>query len=399
MKLLVKILAGLVGASIIGCVVHASIMASGGYDWASSPMMVALGCGLAIGSICVGVALGDRRFMLGGFLIIALGAGEIYALLQTAERTIAHREKQAAPLREADHKRAKAQSRIAAAAAAVEKAKADTPRLTAALAAKTAADAAAITKAAEKGCRENCRQLLQQQVENAGKEIGEARAEIAANENEAAAELAAARQALEDLPDPVSASPLADRTGIAAWKIDLTAAALASIAANGLGAALIAFAAHGVAARRRQPEPAHATTVALVEVVDPVPTPPPAPADTLPRLVKGQKAARQLPKPERRDADAEADLFARKTIAPDPAGRVYLRDLRKGYHSWCRETDRDPLPDQDIAAALNTLFRRVGLSVEGKGADAAIEGIAWRAERTAPAAVPSLGPHRVAMGM
>ncbi len=394
MKLLVKILAGLVGAGIIGCVIHASIMASGGYDWASSPMMVALGCGLAIGSICVGVALGDRRFMLGGFLIIALGAGEVYALLQTAERTIAHREKQAAPLREADHKRAKAQRRIDAATAAVEKAKADTPRLTAALAAKTSADAAAVTKAAEKGCRENCRQLLQQQVENASKEIVEARAEIAGNEKEAAAELAAARQALEDLPDPVSASPLADRTGIAAWKIDLTVAALASIAANGLGAALIAFAAHGVAARRRQPEPVAATPVALVEVVDPAPAPEP-----LPRIVKGQKAARQLPKPERRDADAEADLFARKTIAPDPSGRVYLRDLRKGYHSWCREMDRDPLPDQDIAAALNTLFRRVGLSVDGKGADAAIEGIAWRAEHTAPAAVPSLGPHRVAMGM
>jgi hypothetical protein len=73
----------------------------------------------------------------------------------------------------------------------------------------------------------------------------------------------------------------------------------------------------------------------------------------------------------------EADRFARTAFRPDPAGRVYLRDLRARYHSWCAEREREPLPDHVLGAALNALFASVGLYREGAGAEAAIPGIAW----------------------
>jgi hypothetical protein len=59
-------LAAVVGFVIIGCVVHASIMASGGYGQSASPLMIALGCGLSMGSIAVGMAWGDRRWFVTG---------------------------------------------------------------------------------------------------------------------------------------------------------------------------------------------------------------------------------------------------------------------------------------------------------------------------------------------
>ena len=68
---------------------------------------------------------------------------------------------------------------------------------------------------------------------------------------------------------------------------------------------------------------------------------------------------------------------------PEPDGRVALRDIREAYHSWCASTRSTPLPDKEIAAALNELFSSVGLLVEGKGADAAIVGIDWRTKQLA----------------
>jgi hypothetical protein len=57
---------------------------------------------------------------------------------------------------------------------------------------------------------------------------------------------------------------------------------------------------------------------------------------------------------------------------PEPDGRVALRDIREAYHSWCANSRSAPLPDKEIAAALNDLFSSVGLLLDGKGANAAI---------------------------
>lgn len=95
-----------------------------------------------------------------------------------------------------------------------------------------AANAASVAEAAKPGCKANCRALLEAQVTNATTALNDARKLASAN------------------PKPTaSGTPLADRLGVPAWAIDLTAAALTSISLTLLAAGLIAFGAHS----NRQP--------------------------------------------------------------------------------------------------------------------------------------------------
>jgi hypothetical protein len=155
-----------------------------------------------------------------------------------------------------------------------------------------------------------------------------------------------ARADLNAMPIPASATPLADRLGIEGWTVDLAAAALASLAANGLAAFLLAFAAHSRRAPRR--------------IIDVTPI-----------------ADRVEPLSSARDPAKEADWFARMTFRPKRTGRVKLADVRYAYHHWCRRHGLDPLPDSDIGQALNALFASVKLYRRGEGAEAAIVGIDW----------------------
>ena len=86
---------------------------------------------------------------------------------------------------------------------------------------------------------------------------------------------------------------------------------------------------------------------------------------------------------QRPTARREADSFAKAMFRPEPDGRVTLRDIREAYHSWCASTKRAPLPDKEIAVALNELFSSVGLLVDGQGGNAAIVGIGWRNKQLA----------------
>jgi hypothetical protein len=352
------ILAGLAGFGVIGAVTHVNVVASGGYEAPAAPLIVSVAVLLAVGSLCVGKAWSAKQRVLAAFLAVFLGAGEAWALLRTAERTLAHRDQQAAPRRAAEVVRQKAEARVVAAEKAVAGAS-DTPRLQAALAAKAAADATVREKAAEKGCAANCRLLLEQQSEAAAREVTAARAEADARQVRAEQELAVARSALAALPAPLRVNPLADTLHVEGWKIDLLEAVLASLALNGCGAALIAFAAH---APRRKVEDA--------ETLPPAETPPER-------------------KPDPRDAAAEADWFARSTFRPGAGARVRLADLRQAYHAWCETRGLSPLPDHEIGQALSRLFEKVGLYREGAGAEAAIVGIAWKDTPEAPRLITS----------
>jgi len=99
-------LAALVGFAIIVCMVNAAIMASGGYGTTAALLMLGLAAGLAAGSLAVGEAWHDGRRTIALCLVAALVAGEAWSLLLTAERTIAHRDEQQAPLRAAAEVRA-----------------------------------------------------------------------------------------------------------------------------------------------------------------------------------------------------------------------------------------------------------------------------------------------------
>ncbi|HEY7552564.1 MAG TPA: hypothetical protein VH913_23955, partial [Hyphomicrobiaceae bacterium] len=85
---------------ILALVVDASINATGGYGTPTARLAIGLAAGLVAGSVAVGVAWEEGRRGIASCLVVALVAGEAWALLQTAERTIAHRDQQQAPRRQ-----------------------------------------------------------------------------------------------------------------------------------------------------------------------------------------------------------------------------------------------------------------------------------------------------------
>ncbi len=329
---------------------HSAVIAAGGYGSTGAIMPLALAAGLAVGAIAVGIAWRERRWLIAVLLMIALVAGEAWGLLTTAGRVMAQREEAQTPLRAAGDLRTKAVERVAVAEALLAAAP-RSARLTAAEQRKIAADEAVVAKAAETGCAANCRMLLAQQVELAAAEVAAARAEIDGAKAKAEAELQAARVALAAVPVPASSTPLADRLGLAGWQVDLASAGLASVAANGLAALLLAFSAHWP---RRHPS----------SVID--------------AISETSSAQLPMPQPPARLPDMEANRFAVDTLRPDAEGSTRLHDLRDAYHRWCAARGLEPLPDREIAAALNALFARIGLTGAGSGSEAAIVGVTIR---------------------
>ncbi len=332
-----KLSAGIVGVAIVGTVIHSAVLANGGYGAATTPMLIGLGAGLVIGAAVIGRCWRQGRLAMAILVGAALLAGEAYQLLMTAERTIAMRDARQAPIVAQTTAREKASQRVEQAAAGLA-AIADTPRLTAALQAKQAADSVAVEKAAERGCAAHCRALLEQQVATAMQEVEAARAEIGALRKMARHELDSARIVLAALPVPGSASPLADRLGIHDWQLDLIAAVLIGIGANGLGAVLVAFAAHA---------PASSRSSAVLAVTESKP---------------------------QRDATQEADRFACETFCPAPEGSISIAAIRTAYLGWCARNGIEPLPVSEIGAALETVFRAAGLQFDGQE----MRGIGWR---------------------
>lgn len=378
------IAAATVGVGILACITNASILNAGGWSMITAPTPIALACGLAIGAAVLGIAWRGQRRALAVLLGVALVAGEVYQLQMTAERTLTNRDTAQAPLREAAAKRTAANIAVLDAQRALDLI-GDTPRLRAAMQAKATADRVAVAKAAENGCRTHCRALLEQQVAAAAIELDAARREMVVALQAAERRLVDARQALGALPALASPSPLADRLGVEPWQLDLLAAALASIAMNGLAAILIAFAAH----RARD-----GGAELMSPIAEPSEAPPrSAPPATIGASATGSRALLPPPAerhsddaatvPAQRDATNEAARFARTMFRPAPAASVRVRDLRAAYQSWCTtELVIEPLPDAEIVPAFMALFERVGLRCDTSRGDAAIAGIAWAAGAT-----------------
>lgn len=298
----------LAGVLIIAATAHVGILASGGYAAPAAPLQIAVALGLCVGSICLGMAWGDRRWAVVASLAVALLAGEAFAVLTTAERTIAARDATAAPAREAEATRAAAVARVAGAEAS-----------------KRAADASALSEAAKPGCKSECRKLIEGAKADARRELD------------------AAQLALAALPAVRSSAPLAERLGLPAWLLDVIAAALASIAANGLGASLIAFGAHRAPSERKPG--------AAVDSAQPA-HPNPAEARTAEPLA--------LPAPTPRD---HAARFGLDMLAPAAVSTPVVK-LHSAYRDWCRTNGHEPFPAREIGPAMLQLFERSGLAIE-----------------------------------
>lgn len=235
----------LAGVGLLGATAHLTILGLGGYSEPHTYLVIAMAVAVAIGGLTVSRALSDKRYTLALCIAVGLLSGEGYGLISTGERVIVEREAKQAP--------------IIAAQKAHDDAK---TALKDARTAKSKLDERVITDAAKKDCVKNCRALLEQQV------------------NAATAAITKAEQQLADAPAPdASATPLADRTGIASWKIDLFTALLAALCGNLLGAAMIAAGAHSslgagdTRSARRPPAPEVKERPRIIVSDDPAPRP------------------------------------------------------------------------------------------------------------------------------
>lgn len=231
------------GAAIIGCVTHYAIVAIGGYHAAGAPLLMAMAAGLVVGASIIGMAWHADRKLLACLTALSLICGETYALINTGERTLEQREARLEPIRRAEARRTELAADITKAEAALA-ALSTTARIEQAIAAQAATDEKALDAIAARSCMDRCKALIEASKIAARQEVESARAELDAQRAAAQAKIAAAKAELADMPVPGTQGILAATIGVAAWKIDLLAAALLSVAANGLGALLVAFAAH-----------------------------------------------------------------------------------------------------------------------------------------------------------
>lgn len=350
---MMRALAILIGAAIIGAATHVTIEATGGYGAPHAPLAMAIAGGVIVGSVCVGRAWRERRWALALFITAALLAGEAWSMISTAERIIAGREQASAPARDLAKQRDAAEKRLELANAAAMPSAA---RLEAALQAKARADASIAADASKKTCASNCRALLNKAVTDAASEVQAARHEMEAAKQSREAEIAAAASALAAVPPPKSEAPLADRLGLPAWVLDLVAAGLASLSANGLGAGLIAYGAHGVLLRKAAAEPQGRQQGEKVPLTIEA-------AFTATQEAKNKPAV-VVPLPTPRDPRQQAAKFGLDCLHPVRGALTSLSDVQTAYIDWCALNQTPPLPTSKIAAALAELFEDSGLDVE-----------------------------------
>jgi len=374
----VKILAILVGAVILFTTAHVSILATGGYGGPHAYITLGIAAGVAVASIAVGRAWAEKRRALAIFLVVAIAAGEVFALLSTAERLTAAREASQSPLRQALEARQKLETRVAKAEAAIMALPDASARLQAVMQSKTAADTAVVTKSAERGCAANCRLLLQAQADQSQQEVEAARRDMAETRAKLEQAVTAARGDLAAFRAPPSVSPLADRIGWPAWVLDLVMAGLGSIAANGLACCLMVFGSH------RKAELAQAAGTPSVAPELPAPETPLEPRRTVDgteggNVVTLRGAARSGSRAPSADAVKQAKGFmvARITRTDDDA-ETEVRMLYRDYVEWQAGKGGSPLPEIEIGAALVHLFKLAQIPFGPKDGKAFARGIALK---------------------
>jgi hypothetical protein len=128
-----KCIAFVTGSAIIGAVTQAQVIANP----VQANLLIAVGCGLVVGSLAIGRAWSATQCKTAVLLGLTLCCGELYSLMTTAEKTIIARNALSAPL-------------------ALENTRYQTAmnRLTSALEVKATADKAVLTEASKQGS--NC---------------------------------------------------------------------------------------------------------------------------------------------------------------------------------------------------------------------------------------------------
>jgi hypothetical protein len=241
-----KLLAIVVGAVLAATSAYALVAYMGGIETVAAKTVAAMALGVVAGSIAIGT-IASRGVAV--IILLAMLSGEAYSFAGTAERIMAARAAQQAPLRDAAARHAAAVEALQAAKTA-KPTPASRERLEAAVRAQASAVEAVRAQANTMGCKANCAALLQGAVDTATRELGAARDEVAAHDatetKRIVADVEAAQAELDRAPLPPSVSPFADKLGVEPSTLDLIMAALLSLGLNGMAAALIGTGAHGL---------------------------------------------------------------------------------------------------------------------------------------------------------
>jgi hypothetical protein len=298
---------------VIGAATNINVLAVGGYASDAGPLVIAMAALLSVGTAFVAVTWSEGRRGAACALALCLLGGEIYWVFTNAEREIASRERLASPAAHAQHRREGAQDRINAAKEA-----------------KRFADLATVSEAAKPGCKAHCVNLLQS-------------AQGAADR-----ELAAARSDFEALPEPIAASPLPERLGIASWAWDLW---MANLRALGIAAASIVVGL--VLHQRRSPQ------LVAAQSIGPSLT---AKRKSLPRPPLGSSAREHLSE------------FMLASARPEAGGQASLRAMHARYLHWCEAVGRTPLPAAAFGSEFRNIIDSVGLQCTSTRDDIVVHG-------------------------
>ena len=320
-------LAGAVGALILGAAAHVTIEHTGGYHTPHAILTAAIALGVAAGALTIGAAWSNRRYMIALWIALALICGESFGLLRTAERLVEERDRAQAPVAQVEQRRERLADELDRLHASLATLK-SSDRLGAALETQAAVAATVAAKSAERGCASNCRKLLEAQVEAASREVAAARAAMDARRTTIGREIDETKAAIAALPASRAASPLAERLGLEAWVLDVLAAVLGSVGANGLGAALLAFSAHQVAVADAQKGTPRATEADYRHIAD----------------------------------------FASSCLEEASSGGSPLTEIEESYLRWSRQAGEPALPASLRAEVLRAAFDHLGFPiVEGEG--------------------------------
>lgn len=351
-----RALAIFAGTALVAAAAYASLVqVEAGLTSPYSVITIAVAGGLIVGALCVGAAWAVGHRPIAVAIALGMACGELYALILTGERVVGARETAQVVIQEAVERREAAERRLQGTEAAFTSA-GHSQRVERAVASKATADRAVIEKSAEPGCASNCRALLQAQVDAAQREVDAALADQRAAQERAGRAVEAARAELASARLPPRLSPLAARLGLPAWALDLVAAGLASLAINGLGAALLAFGAHG---RCRE------TVQAVQAATSPVP----------PEVVRPSKPKMIAPP---RNGLAHLAKFFVDAMRPETSGVTAVRDVRAAYLRWCSDQGHDALPARDMADRLAALCDKAGLQIEPNDGNPVIRGLRLR---------------------
>jgi hypothetical protein len=381
----VKTLSIIVGATILFTTAHVTVLATGGYGGSHAYITLAVAAGVAVASILVGRAWGERRRTLAACLVIAIAAGEVYALLSTAERLTAAREASQAPLRQAVEARQKLEIRVAKAEAALAALPEASARFREAMLGKAAADAAVVTKSAERGCAANCRLLLQAQADQNQQEVEAARRDMADKRTRLEQAVTDAKGELASFKAAPSPSPLADRIGWPAWVLDLVMAGLGSVAANGLACLMMVFGSHRRSDKvdaAKAPEIApEVTPEIVVQPLDQLPDVDNAQGEKVVQLHttgSGKRRAKAIGTATPDAIEQAKKFMVARITRTDEDAETNMRDLHRGYVTWCETKGVPPKPATEIGPALLHLFGVAQIPIEQKNGKPVALGIALK---------------------